>query len=153
MKGYRKFCRSFAKSPYLSGNMRVQILRKTGMKIGKGTIINDGFTLICKIGLEDSVLIGNRVALSSNVSLITTSSPHNSRLKEYSDRYPQMDQMGTIIIGNDAWIGAGVIILPDVTIGEFSIVGAGAVVTKDVPPYCIVAGVPAKIIKRIEATQ
>ena len=51
------------------------------------------------------------------------------------------------IIGNDCWIGSGAIIMPDLKIGDRSVIGAGAVVTKDVPPYAIVAGVPAKIIK------
>ena len=53
-------------------------------------------------------------------------------------------------MGNDCWIGAGVIILSGVTIGECSVVGAGAVVTKDVEPYTIVAGVPARKIKDIK---
>lgn len=52
-----------------------------------------------------------------------------------------------IVIGNDVWIGAGVLILPSVKIGNGAIIGAGAVVTKDVPDYAIVVGVPAKIIK------
>lgn len=51
---------------------------------------------------------------------------------------------------DDAWIGAGSIILPGVTIGEGAVVGAGAVVTKDVPPYTVVVGVPARPIKRID---
>lgn len=50
-------------------------------------------------------------------------------------------------IGNDVWIGSNVIIMGAVTIGDGSVIGTGAVVTKDVPPYAIVAGVPAKIIK------
>lgn len=53
----------------------------------------------------------------------------------------------TTVIGNDVWIGRNAIIMGGVTIGDGAIVGAGAVVTKDVPPYAIVAGVPAKIIK------
>ncbi len=57
---------------------------------------------------------------------------------------------GKIIIKQGAWIGAGVIILPNVTIGECAVVGAGAVVTKDVPAYTVAVGVPAKVIKKLE---
>jgi maltose O-acetyltransferase len=53
-----------------------------------------------------------------------------------------------VIIEDDVWIGIRVIVLPGVKIGKGSIVGAGAVVTKDVPPWTIVGGVPAKVIKR-----
>lgn len=53
-----------------------------------------------------------------------------------------------LLIDNDVWIGIRSIILPGVRIGEGTIVGAGAVVTKDVPPWSIVGGVPAKVIKR-----
>ena len=52
-----------------------------------------------------------------------------------------------VVIGDDVWIGRRVIILPGITVGKGSIIGAGAVVTKDVPEYAVVAGVPAKVIK------
>lgn len=55
---------------------------------------------------------------------------------------------GDVIIGNDVWIGYGVIILSGVGIGDGAVVGAGSVVTKDVEPYCIVAGNPARIIRK-----
>ena len=54
----------------------------------------------------------------------------------------------SVIIGNDVWIGANVVVLPGVTIGDGAVLAAGAVVTKDVPPYTIVGGNPAKIIKK-----
>jgi acetyltransferase-like isoleucine patch superfamily enzyme len=54
-----------------------------------------------------------------------------------------------VVIGNDVWIGANVVVLPGVTIGSHCVVAAGAVVTKDVPDHTLVAGVPAKVIKTI----
>lgn len=58
------------------------------------------------------------------------------------------DNKGDIIIGNDVWIGYEAVILAGVTVGDGAIIGARAVVTKDVPPYTIVGGVPAKTIRK-----
>lgn len=58
------------------------------------------------------------------------------------------DNKGDIVIGNDVWIGYEAVILAGVTIGDGAVIGSRAVVTKDVPPYTIVGGVPAKIIRR-----
>ena len=58
------------------------------------------------------------------------------------------DYKGDIIIGNDVWIGYEAVILAGVTIGDGAVIGSRAVVTKDVPPYTIVGGVPAKTIRR-----
>ena len=65
---------------------------------------------------------------------------------KFSD-FKYIDKKFTVIIGNDVWIGSGVKIMEDVTIHDGAVVAAGAIVTKDVPPYAIVGGVPAKIIK------
>ena len=60
---------------------------------------------------------------------------------------PETSHNELCIIGNDVWIAAGVNILHKVKIGNGAVIGAGAVVTKDIPPYAIAAGVPAKVIK------
>ena len=73
-----------------------------------------------------------------------------SNLRKLKDIYSFVDVKGEVHIKHDAWIGAGCIILPNVTIGEFSIVGAGSVVTKSVPPFSVVAGNPARVIKKID---
>ena len=65
----------------------------------------------------------------------------------------RIDEQGVstkpVVIEDDIWIGANAVILPGVTIGHHTVVAAGAVVTKDVPPHSLVAGVPAKIIKQL----
>jgi len=60
---------------------------------------------------------------------------------------------GTVRLGNDVFIGVNSVILRDVTIGDYSIVGAGPVVTKDVPPNVLVVGNPARIIKKLSSTK
>ena len=60
---------------------------------------------------------------------------------------------GTVRLGNDVFIGVNSVILRDVTIGDYSIVGAGSVVTKDVPPSVVVAGNPARIIRKLNSTK
>ena len=66
----------------------------------------------------------------------------------YSDVTSAWDHKGDIVIGNDVWIGYEAVVMAGVTIGDGAIIGARAVVTKDVPPYTIVGGVPARKIRR-----
>lgn len=126
-----------------SYKIRIGIYKHLGMRIGKDTYI--GRLDIIDQTLSSLVTLGDRVTISSGTTLVVSTGPNNSRLRNI---YPR--KFGKIIIEDDAWIGTGVIILPGVTIGKMSIVAAGAVVTKDVPPFTVVAGVPAKIIKRLE---
>lgn len=149
-KIFRKICRSISKSSFIPNPTRIYFLRKAGVNIGEKVIINEGFTLACDIGYESNLTIEDRTAFGPNVTIVVTSHPNNSRLRVLKDIYPSFEIFGTVCIHHDAWVGAGVIILPGVTVGEHSIVGAGAVVTEDVPPFSIVAGVPAKVIRVIE---
>lgn len=92
------------------------------------------------ISIGDGVLIGHRVVLATI--------NHGLFPDERHCNYP-----APIIIGNNVWIGSGAIVLPGVTIGENAVVAAGAVVTKNVEPYTVVAGVPAKVRKTISSVE
>lgn len=94
---------------------------------------------------RNNVFLGNRVSIGPNVLIITDSSPNNSKLLKL---YPMVSKK--VIIKEDAWIGASVTILPGVTIGKCSIVAAGSMVKTDVPDYSIAAGLPAKIVRKID---
>lgn len=103
-----------------------------------------------RIGLHNTIIgpvtIGSHVNLAQGITV--TALNHN-----FEDSDKRIDEQGVsttpVIIEDDIWIGANAVILPGVTIGNHSVVAAGAVVTKNVPPHSLVAGVPAKIIKQI----
>lgn len=103
-----------------------------------------------RIGLHNTIIgpvtIGSHVNLAQGITI--TALNHN-----FEDSEKRIDEQGVstsaVAIEDDIWIGANAVVLPGVTIGHHSVVAAGAVVTKDVPPHSLVAGVPAKIIKQI----
>ena len=103
-----------------------------------------------RIGLHNTIIgpveIGNNVNLAQGITV--TALNHN-----FSDSNKRIDEQGVstkpVTIEDDVWIGANAVVLPGVKIGNHCVVAAGAVVTKDVPPHSLVAGVPAKVIKQI----
>lgn len=103
-----------------------------------------------RIGIHSTIIgpvcIGSHVHLAQGITVTAL----NHR---YDDKKRRIDEQGVstqpVVISDDVWIGANAVILPGVTIGRHAVVAAGAVVTKDVPDYCMVGGVPAKIIKNI----
>ncbi len=107
-------------------------------RIGKNVFVNHGcsFLDLGGITIEDDVLLGHQV------KLVTENHPVDPANRKSLD-------LKSIHIQKNAWIGAGAIILPGVTVGENAIVAAGAVVTQDVPSNTIIGGVPAKHIKNI----
>lgn len=126
-------------------SLRAYLLRQSGLNIGRDVYIGNGFTFIDTLEIADQLEIQDRAQLAYNVTIVTNSTPGKSKIVEYN-----IGKIGKVTIKHDTWIGTGAIILPKVTIGEFSVVGAGAVVVKDVPPYTIVGGVPAREISKLE---
>lgn len=99
------------------------------------------------------ITIGDGVWFGPNVTLATPSHPFlaEERLpNEYPDGFHDLEYAKPIVIQDNCWICASTTIIGGVTIGKGSIVAAGSVVTKDVPPNCIVAGVPAKVMREID---
>lgn len=109
-----------------------------GISIGKGS----GLGVNCLV--HGPLEIGEKVMMGPDVVILTHT--HNIDRTDI----PMGDQgsrVAKVIIGNDVWIGMRSIIMPGVRIGNGAVIGAGAVVTKDVPDYAIVGGVPARVIK------
>ncbi|KAF5979889.1 acetyltransferase (nodulation protein nodL) [Fusarium bulbicola] len=104
--------------------------------IGRNCTIND----VCEVKIGDNCVIG------PNVSIFTAGLPIDPK-KRQGGQGPQVGK--PITIEQDCWIGGGAIILPGRTIGKGSTVGAGSIVTKDVPPFTIVAGNPARVLRGI----
>ena len=108
------------------------------ISIGKDVFINSG----CHFQDQGGIIIGDGSFIGHNVVLATINhdlDPANNRKNHYAP----------ITIESHVWIGSNATILPGVTIGEWAVVAAGAVVIKDVPPYTVVGGVPARVLKTV----
>lgn len=153
---------------YVSSSLLKSLLELTCMRLCRGSILRSGttcswapvapFSTSARVGLQPPVdwscsdlmlvvTIGDRTLIGPNVQIYTPVHPlrpedrNGSKGREWAK---------PITIGKDCWIGGAVVICPGVTIGDGATVGAGSVVTKDVESRCLVAGNPAKLIKRIE---
>lgn len=157
--------------PYADRSKRYGMIREifgsvgTNVSVGDGTIIGFGDNIHvgnnvsinyrCILNDCNSIVIGNDVLIAPGVQMNTASHPIllSERLttdwSPASGEYRWRTFAKPIIIGDGCWIGANATIIGGVTIGEGAVVAAGAVVTKDVEPYTMVGGVPAKVIKTL----
>ena len=138
-----------------SRHLRKWFYKLLGTKIGKNSVIYRRVELLFPKGLEirdnvqigwftcldarGGIKIGNNVNISSYVKIITGS--HDVDTSDYKATFKPVE------IGDRCWIGTGAMILQGVSIGEGAVIAAGAVVTKDIPPFEVWGGVPAKYIK------
>jgi acetyltransferase-like isoleucine patch superfamily enzyme len=112
----------------------LELREPANITIGAGTVIGFRATLDGRRGIT----IGRSVNVSSEVAIWTL---------QHDLRDPQFGEVGApVVIGDRAWLSFRTTVLPGVTVGEGAVVAAGAVVTRDVPPYAVVAGVPAQVI-------
>lgn len=116
------------------------------LRIGNRSFIGHNVSITCnrEVTIEDDVLIAGNCRISDY-----DGHPASAE-KRFANCLPDAQEIRPVRICNGAWIGAGVSILKGVTVGTGSIVGANSVVTRDVPPYCVAAGSPAKVVKHTE---
>lgn len=160
--------KSVGKTSYLNGLEFISI--------GKGTKLCEGIFLTtwnvsgytpdlrigsnCEFGAYNHLSCVNKIIIGDNCLTgkwvtITDNSHGTSDIEELkvSPLHRKVVSKGPVIIGNNVWIGDKATILPNVKIGDGVIIGANSVVTKDIPPYCIVGGNPAKIIKQVNENE
>ena len=130
--------RLFGRNVHVFGPFTV--VHPKNVRLGDDCALNHGVFLLGQVGIE----IGDRVVLSARCMLIDGSLDSKTFVDADSRAYAN----APIRIGDGAWIGAGAIILPGVSVGELAVVGAGSVVTRDVPARTVVAGNPARIIRQ-----
>lgn len=97
------------------------------------------------IGAVQSVLIEDDVMMASHIFI--SDNTHGTSRVDIPFKYQPLERIAPVRIGRGCWIGEHVVIMPGVSIGEYSVVGANSVVTRSVPPRCIVAGAPARVLR------
>lgn len=159
---------SFGKSVFLGRGVEINALSKQGVVIGNNVSIHSNTIIDCTGGIRDlgeGIVIGNSVGFSPNCYIQVRGKviiednvifgPY-SRVFSENHNFQNRDLLITeqgesrkgVTIKQGVWVGSNVTILDGVTVGENAILAAQALVTKDVPPYAIVGGVPAKVLKQ-----
>lgn len=150
IRGYKYI--DFGKGFTTGRNCRMDVFdsmsRGKSLVFGENVQLNDNVHIVC----EDSIRIGNNVLMASHIFISDCS--HGAYKGDNHDTSPDIPPAKRplpscpIEIGDNVWIGEGVIVMPGVTIGDGCVIGAHSVVSKDVPAYSVAIGTPAKVIKK-----
>lgn len=146
--------RRFTIGPGFYAGKGVRLWAKHGIRIGVNFYMGRNSQIECDAEIGDNVIFANQVSLvgryDHHFQTVGVPIAHAERIRWVTYQWKGLHQK--VVIGDDVWLGLGVIVLAGVQIGEGSIVAAGSVVTKDVEPYSIYAGVPArKVADRFES--
>ncbi len=164
----RKYCPAFCLTVYRKSKLKAA--RKLWRENNKhnGTVLKSytdislidvgnytygDLDVIASQGIDDKLRIGHFCSIASDVKFFLTGNHEMKTVSTFPFGVRLFGELpvglgnGSIIVGDDVWIGQRAMIMSGVTIGQGAVVGAGAVVTKNIPPYAIVGGVPAKIIR------
>lgn len=154
----------FGEIPYILGNGKIYLgsqvelhdkitfftsgddSRNSTIRIGN----NSGLMFMVQIRAQQLVEIGNHCMIASR-SIINDSDGHPTHWRRRRDHLkPRPEDAKPVIIEDDVWVGENCIIMKGVHIGQGSIIAAGSVVTKNIPAFCVAAGVPARVLKELE---
>jgi maltose O-acetyltransferase len=139
---YEQYRVKYEISPFFRFNGKNIMFYGEGQIVAKSnSYIGDYSTVYAHPGFK--VVFGENAQISHNVRIYSQT---NLVDQDFSNS-PILKKCGDVIIGDNAWVGANVFINPGITIGENAVVGANSVVTKDVPPFAIYGGVPARLIR------
>jgi len=141
----KRLLKFIAKNIPTGQRFRRKCLIMAGYEIGEKTYIAEDLIIIDEPDDKGRVKIGNRVTIAERVTLIISSYPNFSKIRPFVK-----DLHGYIEIDDDAWLGTGCIIMPNIKIGKGAVIGAGAVVTRNVPDFTVVVGIPAKPLKKLD---
>ena len=159
--GYLDIMDEYNRTPRLQMEKRRQLLRQVFAEVGEGTYVESpyfgnwgghhvhlGKNVYINAGLklvdDTHIYIGDCTMLGPNVVLATAGHPIDPTLREKALQYNL-----PVKIGRNCWLGAGVIVMPGVTIGDNSVIGAGSVVTKDIPANVVAVGNPCRVLREI----
>jgi maltose O-acetyltransferase len=145
-----------AASPVLDRRTRARILRRAGIEMDKAIVESGCFFFGANVTLGDyavvnhdcyfdskeQITIGPRTAVAMGTMLFTSNHELGNEFKRWGEYKP-----APVVVGAGVWLGARVLVMPGVTVGDSCIVAAGSVVTKDLAPNAVYAGVPAKRIR------
>ncbi len=115
------------------------------LEIGDGTRMSG----LCVLSAADRVTLGRDVLLGRNVYIADHS--HGVELADVPVYEQELERIEPVVIGDRAWLGQNVVILPGVTVGAGAVVGANSVVSVDVPPRTVVVGAPARVVRELPA--